>query len=94
MSAHKTKVVDEFLEQYPKVHFHFTPTYSAWLNQVEIWFSKIQRDVITRGAFTSVADLARKIRRYIRAYEKSAKPFRWTYADARYRGIGKIGLAK
>jgi transposase len=81
LSAHKTQAVAEFLEQNPKVHFHFTPTYSSWLNQVEIWFGKIQRDVISRGIFTSVVDLARKLRKYIRAYGKSAKPFRWTYTD-------------
>jgi len=46
------------------VRLHFTPTYSSWLNQVESWFSKLQRDVIDRGIFTSVADLKRKIIRY------------------------------
>jgi transposase len=85
LSAHKTRAVQEFLEQNPKVRFHFTPTYSSWLNQVEIWFAKIQRDVIDRGVFTSVADLSRKIRKYIRAYAKSAKPFRWTYTDPKHR---------
>jgi transposase len=85
LSAHKTKAVAEFLEANPKVRFHFTPTYSSWLNQVEIWFSKIERDVIARGVFTSVADLARKLRKYIRAYGKSAKPFRWTYTDTTRR---------
>lgn len=85
LSAHKTKAVAEFLEANPKVRFHFTPTYSSWMNQVEIWFSKIERDVIARGVFRSVADLARKLRKYIRAYRKSAKPFRWTYTDARRR---------
>ncbi len=85
LSAHKTKAVAEFLEANPKVRFHFTPTYSSWLNQVEIWFSKVERDVIARGVFTSVADLARKLRKYIRAYGKSAKPFRWTYSDATRR---------
>jgi transposase len=79
LSAHKTKAVEEFLEQNPKLRFHFTPTYSSWLNQVELWFAKIQCDVIARGVFTSVADLARKLRKYIRAYTKSAKLFRWTY---------------
>jgi transposase len=81
LSAHKTQAVEEFLVAHPKVRFHFTPTYSSWLNQVEVWFGKIQRDVITRGVFTSVSDLARKLRKYIRAYAKSAKPFRWTYTD-------------
>jgi len=85
LSAHKTKAVEEFLAQHPKVHFHFTPTYSSWLNQVELWFAKIQRDVIRRGVFTSVADLARKLRKYIAAYARSARPFRWTYTDPRKR---------
>ncbi len=50
LSAHKTKDVDHFLAQHPHVRFHFTPTYSSWLNQVELTrFAKIQRDVIRRG---------------------------------------------
>lgn len=81
LSAHKTKDVERFLAEHPQVRFHFTPTYSSWLNQVELWFAKIQRDVIRRGVFTSVADLGNKLRKYIRAYSKSAKPFRWTYSD-------------
>lgn len=85
LSAHKTAAVQKFLAANPKVRFHFTPTYSSWLNQVELWFAKIQRQVISRGVFTSVADLARKLRKYIRAYAKSAKPFRWTYSDPRRR---------
>jgi transposase len=85
LSAHKTKAVEDFLEANPKVRFHFTPTYSSWLNQVEIWFAKIERDVIARGVFRSVADLARKLRKYISAYARSAKPFRWTYTDVSRR---------
>lgn len=85
LSAHKTKAVDEFLEAHPRVRFHFTPTYSSWLNQVEIWFSKIERDVIARGVFTSVADLARKLGKYIRAYRITAKPFHWNYTETNRR---------
>jgi transposase len=85
LSAHKTKTVTAFLDQNPRVRFHFTPTYSSWLNQVEIWFAKIQRDVIDRGVFTSVADLSRKLMKYIRLYGKSAKPFRWTYTEVSRR---------
>ena len=85
LSAHKTSLVTDFLNQHSNVKLHFTPTYSSWLNQVEIWFSKIERDVITRGIFTSVADLRRKLLRYIRLYSKSAKPFNWKYNDVRRR---------
>lgn len=81
LAAHKTKQVQAFLAAHPRVRLHFTPTYSSWLNQVELWFAKIERDVIARGIFTSKRDLARKLRRYIGRYNQDAKPFRWTYAD-------------
>lgn len=81
LSAHKTKRVDEFLSVHRNVHLHFTPTYSSWLNQVELWFAKIERDVIARGVFTSVRDLKRKLMRYIRQYNKEAKPVKWKYFD-------------
>jgi len=55
---------------------HFTPTYSSWLNQVELWFAKTERDLLARGIFTSMPDLARKIRRYIKRYNKDPKPIR------------------
>lgn len=87
LSAHKTKAVQQFLADHPKVRFHFTPTYSSWLNQVELWFAKIQRDLLARGIFTSVSDLARKIRKYIRAYAKVARPFRWSFSDTTRRII-------
>jgi transposase len=77
--------VKYFLQKHSNVKLHFTPTYSSWLNQVEIWFSKLQRDVIDRGIFTSVADLKRNILRYIRLYQKTAKPFRWKYSDVAKR---------
>jgi transposase len=81
LSAHKTKRVDAFLAEHPHVHLHFTPTYSSWLNQVEKWFAKIERDVIARGIFTSVKDLARKLMRYIRYYNQTPKPVKWKYSD-------------
>ena len=73
LSAHKTELVEGFLAEHPKVHLHFTPTYSSWLNQVELWFARIERDVIARGVFTSVPDLRRKLMRYIRQYIKAPK---------------------
>ena len=88
LSAHKTKAVEEFLNNHPRVKFHFTPTYCSWLNQVEIWFAKIERDVIARGVFTSVTDHSRKLMKYIRAYAKTARPFRWTYTDTSRRIVG------
>lgn len=81
VSSHKTAAVEGFLADHPNVSMHFTPTYSSWLNQVENWFGRIQRDVIARGIFTSTKDLNKKIMRYIRHYNQNAKPLKWKYAD-------------
>jgi transposase len=81
LSAHKTALVSDFLERHPNVHMHFIPTYSSWLNQVELWFAKIERDVIARGVFASVTDLKRKLMRYIRHYNKAPRTVKWKYFD-------------
>jgi transposase len=85
LSAHKTKRVEQFLAVHSKVHIHYTPTYSSWLNQVENWFARIEREVIARGVFTSVKDLARKLMRYIRHYNRAPRPIKWTYRDPNHR---------
>lgn len=84
-SAHKTKAVEAWLAAHPRVHMHYTPTYSSWLNQVELWFSKIERECIARGIFTSTVDLRRKLMQYIRAHNKHCHPFAWTYTDVTRR---------
>jgi transposase len=81
LSAHKAKQVEAFVAEHPRLHLHFTPTYSSWLNQVELWVSKIERDLIHRGVFLSVKDLARRIRKYIRLYNKDPRPIKWKYSD-------------
>ncbi len=81
LATHKTRKVAAFLQANPRVRLHYTPTYSSWLNQVEIWFAKIERDVIARGVFTSVADLRRKLMRYVRRYNREPRPIIWTYSD-------------
>ena len=81
LSAHKTAKVMAFLDSHPNVQLHYTPTYASWLNQVELWFAKVKRDLLTRGIFTSVTDLARKLRRFITKYNERAKPVRWAYVD-------------
>ena len=59
---------------------HYTPKHGSWLNQIEIWFSVLQKRVIRRGNFCSKADLTRKILDYITYYDDNlAHPYRWTY---------------
>ncbi len=85
LSAHKTREVRAWLAAHPRVHLHYTPTYSSWLNQVELWFAKIERDLIARGIFTSTGDLRRKLMQYIRAHNTTCHPFVWRYSDPRRR---------
>lgn len=75
--AHQTKQVAAFLATHSNVQMLFTLTYSPWLNQVELWFAKLERDVIARGAFTSVSDLKRNLMRCIRKYNEQLKPVKW-----------------
>jgi transposase len=85
LSAHKTRLVSQFQADHPNVSIHYTPTYSSWLNQVELWLSKLERDVIARGIFKSTHDLTRKLMRYIREHNKTAVPVKWKYSDPKRR---------
>lgn len=81
LSAHGTAAVREFLDQpeHQHVFLHRTPTHASWLNQVELFFSILQRRLLRYGEFDSVDDLATKVIAFINDYNKRAKPFRWTY---------------
>lgn len=79
LSAHKTKQVRDFLEKHPHVHMHHTPTHASWLNQVELFFSILERRLLRSGEFENVDQLADKIIAFINDYNKKACPFRWTY---------------
>jgi len=85
LAVHKTPLVRAWQKQHPNVHFHFTPTYASWLNQVEIWLGMITRDCIRRGIFCSVPDLVHKILAYIRHSNRHAQPFHWTYSNPKKR---------
>ena len=78
-SAHKTPLVSDFLSENPHVHLHFTPTHASWLNQVELFFSILERRLLRRGEFNSVDHLAERIIAFIKDYNRKATPFRWTY---------------
>jgi putative transposase len=77
-ATHKHKAVKAWLARNPRWHIHYTPTYSSWLNQVEIWFNLITQKAIRRGTFSSVKDLVTKIKNYIDNYNEHPRPFVWT----------------
>lgn len=77
LSTHKPKR-DLWLARHKNVHFHFIPTHTSWLNQVEIWFSLLARYALKGASFTSPKQLREAIDRFIAAYNPSAHPFEWT----------------
>lgn len=77
-STHKHPRVKRWLAVHPRYHVHFTPTYSSWLNQVEIWFNRITQQAIRRGTFRSVKELVAKINQFVQHYNYHTKPFEWT----------------
>ena len=93
-STHKHVKVKRWLAARPRYHIHFTPTYSSWLNQVEIWFNIITQKAIRRGSFSSVRELVDKIRYFTDAYNPEARPFLWTAtADSILQKIQRLCTA-
>ena len=77
-SSHKGYLVNEWLARHPRIHFHFTPTSSSWLNLVERFFSEITMKMIRRGVFQSVQSLTASITNYLDQHNQSPKKFVWT----------------
>ena len=77
-SIHSTPAVVNWLEQHPRVHFHFTPTGASWINMVEAWFSILTRKSIRRGSFDTVRQLIRHIHHYLAHWNNDPVPFVWT----------------
>ncbi len=80
-TTRETEEVQAWLLKHKNVHFHFTPTHASWLNQIELWFSIIERQLLARGNFTGTTDLSVKILRFIKKYNKNSKPFAWCYGQ-------------
>ena len=77
LSTHKPKR-DLWLARHPNVHFHYTPTHTSWLNQIEIWFSILSGKSLKGGSFGSVPELTAHIDAFIASYNEDARPFVWT----------------
>ena len=82
LNTHKPKD-DRWLRRHPNVHFHFTPTYASWLNQVECWFSILSRRALHGASFTSPQELRAAIDRFTQAHNQEAAPFEWTKRNVR-----------
>jgi hypothetical protein len=79
-SAHRGQSsIDRLKRWYPKAVQVHTPVHASWLNQVEIYFSVLQRKVLTPNDFENIAELESRILGFQKSYEKIAKPFKWKF---------------
>jgi transposase len=76
-SAHKSALIRRWLVRHPRFLFHFTPTYSSWMNLVERWFSALTTKQIRRGVHRSVRELVAAIREFIDVHNETGKPYVW-----------------
>lgn len=76
-ATHKHPAVRAWLEKHPRMHLHFTPTGSSWLNLVERFFRQLTDDVIREGSFASVSELVTAINVHLAHYNLKPVPYRW-----------------
>lgn len=76
--THKHPRVNQWLRRHPRVHLHFTPTSSSWLNMVERWFRDLTVKRLRRGSFRSVPALITAIDEYLNGHNQKPRAFVWT----------------
>ena len=76
-STHKTPQIHRWLVRHPRFTFHFTPTYSSWLNLVERWFAALTDKQLRRGVHRSTKELVAAIRTWIEGWNEDPRPFVW-----------------
>jgi transposase len=88
LNIHKPKH-DRWLARHKNVHFHFTPTNACWLNQIEIWFSILQRQTLQGASFCSPRQLREAIDQFVQSYNQQAHPFEWRKGKVKQKGFNK-----
>jgi transposase len=86
LSTHKPKR-DIWLKRHRNVQFHYTPTHSSWLNQIEIWFSILVRKSLDGASFQSLPELIAHIDVFIQSYNETARPFVWTKSEVHQKRL-------
>jgi len=81
LSVHSGKRVQAWLERHPRFRFYFTPVHCSWMNQIEQWFSILQRKRLTAPNFIDAADLGAKLHSFIAEWNDHAHPFHWSRAS-------------
>jgi transposase len=82
VSVHHGKKVRQWLATHPRFQMHFTPVHCSWMNQVEQWFSILQRKRFRIADFASKLHLQERIERFIHEWNQVAHPFNWSTKSA------------
>lgn len=78
LRMHSGKEVQTWLERHSRFRLHFTPVHCSWMNQIEQWFSILQRKRLSAPNFRNLDDLAEKLHAFIAEWNQYALPFRWS----------------
>jgi len=87
-STHHGKEVQPWLANHPRFVVHCTPVHGSWMNQVEQWFSIVQRKRLRIVDFASKDHLRAKIDQFIQEWNQQAHPFTWST-----KSVGKVMAA-
>jgi transposase len=78
LRMHTGKQVQAWLAQHPRFEFHHPPVHCSWMNQVEQWFSILQRKRLAIADFADKAHLAERLHAFVKEWNEQAHPFHWT----------------
>jgi hypothetical protein len=79
-SCHRgRRAADRLRAKWPNVVLVDTPVHASWLNQLEVYFSIVQRKLLTPSSFDSLTDLKHAVMAFQARYQRAAKPFKWTF---------------
>jgi transposase len=76
-STHKAPEIQRWLQRHRRFTFHFTPTYSSWLNQVERWFAELTTKKLRRSTHHTVRQLRNDITAWTEHWNTDPRPYRW-----------------
>jgi hypothetical protein len=87
-SSHRgQRAIRRLQAKWPNIVLVHTPVHASWLNQVEVYFSIVQRKLLTPNDFASLADLEQQLLRFQQRYQQSAQPFEWTFTRNDLAGL-------
>lgn len=93
LRVHKGKVAKAWLAQHPRFVLHFPPIHCSWMNQVEQWFSILQRKALALADFENTLALDGMLHGYIAHWNRFAHPFNWTTKSVA-KVLAKCALAE